>query len=64
MYRVDTEELLKENMVQISNFQTTVRKLRHSSLIMLEAIRLFAPINKVMRGNPEMVVLGKRSGVR
>jgi hypothetical protein len=50
--------------VQIKRYRRIVSKLRHVGLIMPGIKGLFSPINKALRGKPQVIGLGKTSDVR
>jgi hypothetical protein len=56
--------VLRWKTVPLKTLQMLVGKLRHASIILLEAKGFFTPLNRAMHGNPKTVGLGSSSEVR
>jgi hypothetical protein len=50
--------------VQLKRYRRIVGKLRHVGLIMPGIKGLLSPINKALRGEPQVISLGKKSDIR
>jgi hypothetical protein len=60
----EIHRILKKRHVQLKRYFRIVGKLRHVGFIMPGIIGLFSPINKALRGEPQVIGLGKTSDVR
>jgi hypothetical protein len=54
----------KKRHVQLKRYRRNVGKLRHVGLIMPGIKGLFSSINKALRGEPQVIALGKTSDIR
>jgi hypothetical protein len=60
----EIRRILKKKHVQLKRYRQIVGKLRHVALILPGIRGLFSPINRALRGEPQVIGLGKTSEVR
>ena len=59
-YLGDLERTLEKTRVPLQKFRKVVGKLRHSAAILPPGLGLFSPINKALKGLPDLVPFRKK----
>jgi hypothetical protein len=60
----EIRKILKKKRVPLKRYRRIIGKLRHVALILPGTKGLFSPINKALKGDPQVIGLGKSSEVR